>query len=241
LFVLLSVFEFIFGFVVSIIFNNEKFYSFVGNIYRVFEITFSFVLIIIFVQKLLSHNFFALLTFGKRNINLNKIIVWFFFGVLIYLISFLIANLCFGITLFISDDESRFKILFSSIIVQFFISAKEEYLYRCILLQVLDKTKISKYLVIVISAIVFTFLHIVGYTPIYLINIFITGIIWGFLVYKEKGIEVVFALHVSSNIMVSVFLYLFDFSNWQIGIIFNLLTLVLYFIYTNRKKANCIK
>jgi len=230
---LVSVFEFFAGFGMPVLFKGAEYYSFQGNIYRTITITLSILLIAFLIQKLLLQNIYFILTFGNNRISSKKLIIWFIFGIVLYLLSFIIATFGSGIRLSFSPDELRIKILLSSVIIQFFISAKEEILYRCILLQVLDKTKTSKYLVITVSAVVFTFSHVVGHSSISLINIFISGLIWGFLVYKEKGIEVVFVFHVSSNIMVSVFLYLFNFSNWQIGIIFNLLSLILYFVYMN--------
>jgi membrane protease YdiL (CAAX protease family) len=186
--------------------------------------------------------FFSVLTFGKGKIDIKIMLYWFCVGVFLYFISFLIYQIWFDVQVNLVGNINGWKILLSSVVLHFFVVAKEELLYRSIVLQVLDNKKTNKYLIIIVSALLFTLPHFLGYPSVSLINIFITGLLWGFIVYKEKGIEIVFALHFSSNIVVSVLLYLFDYNIWQIGLIFNLLSIILYVVYyyfKNKGKDIC--
>lgn len=94
----------------------------------------------------------------------------------------------------------------------------EEYAFRGLIMQSLGAWFKIPILVIVIQAIIFTVVH--GYNSLGLIDIFISGIIFGFLAWKTNGIEVGSALHTANNLSIALFV-MFGLQSTSSNIQFN--------------------
>ena len=78
----------------------------------------------------------------------------------------------------------------------------EEYIFRGFFMQTFGSWFKIPVLAIILQSIVFTVGH--GYNLVGLIEIFISGCIFGFLAWKTSGIEVTSALHTANNLTISL-------------------------------------
>ena len=82
----------------------------------------------------------------------------------------------------------------------------EEYVFRGLLLQTFGSWFKFPIIAIVLQAIAFAALH--GYNTFGIIQIFISGLIYGFFTWKTNGIEVSSAIHTMNNLTITIFVML---------------------------------
>ena len=79
----------------------------------------------------------------------------------------------------------------------------EEYVFRGLFMQTLGSWIKIPILAIIIQAIIFAASH--GYNTIGIVEIFISGLIFGFFAWKTNGIEVSSAIHTANNFTITLF------------------------------------
>lgn len=128
----------------------------------------------------------------------------FFKALIIPLILFLIFE---GIDVAIRGPKGtyHFSLLFLliSVILVPLQCIAEEYVYRGLIMQTLGSWFNIPILAIIIQAVIFSVSH--GYNSFGLIEILVSGIIFGFFAWKTNGIEVSSALHTANNFSISLF------------------------------------
>lgn len=128
----------------------------------------------------------------------------FFKALIIPLILFLIFE---GIDVAIRGPKGtyHFSLLFLliSVILVPLQCIAEEYVYRGLIMPTLGSWFNIPILAIIIQAVIFSVSH--GYNSFGLIEILVSGIIFGFFAWKTNGIEVSSALHTANNFSISLF------------------------------------
>lgn len=110
-----------------------------------------------------------------------------------------------SIIIFGSEGTYHFSIPFL-IITLIFVPLQciaEEYVFRGLVMQTFGSWFKIPVLAIILQSIVFAALH--GYNSLGNIEIFISGLVMGFLAWKANGIEVSSALHTANNLTSSLF------------------------------------
>ena len=79
----------------------------------------------------------------------------------------------------------------------------EEYVYRGLIMQTFGSWFKIPVVAILLQAILFSVSH--GYNSLGLVEIFVSGIVFGFLTWKTNGIEVSSAMHTANNFAISLF------------------------------------
>ena len=82
----------------------------------------------------------------------------------------------------------------------------EEYVYRGLIMQTFGSWFKIPVVAILLQSIIFTVSH--GYNSFGLVEVFVSGIIFGFLTWKTNGIEVSSAMHTANNFAISLFVML---------------------------------
>ena len=105
-----------------------------------------------------------------------------------------------------ADGTYHFSILFliASLILVPLQCTAEEFVYRGLIMQTFGSWFKIPVLAILLQSIIFTVSH--GYNSLGLIEIFVSGIIFGFLTWKTNGIEVSSAMHTANNFSISLFI-----------------------------------
>ena len=128
----------------------------------------------------------------------------YFKALIIPLILCLIVN---GITVLINGPQGTYHFsllfLFMCVILVPLQCIAEEYVFRGLLMQTFGSWFNIPVVAIVLQAILFASIH--GYNPIGIIEIFISGLVLGFLAWKTNGIEVSSAMHTANNFIISLF------------------------------------
>ena len=113
---------------------------------------------------------------------------------------------CLDIAINGPEGTYHFSILFliTSLILVPLQCIAEEYVYRGLIMQTFGSWFKIPVLAILLQSIIFTVSH--GYNSLGLIEIFVSGIIFGFLTWKTNGIEVSSAIHTANNFSISLFI-----------------------------------
>ncbi|WP_296873086.1 CPBP family intramembrane glutamic endopeptidase [uncultured Methanobrevibacter sp.] len=103
------------------------------------------------------------------------------------------------------EGTYHFSILFLivSIILVPLQCIAEEYVYRGLIMQTFGSWFKIPVVAILLQAILFSVSH--GYNSLGLVEIFVSGIVFGFLTWKTNGIEVSSAMHTANNFAISLF------------------------------------
>ena len=143
-----------------------------------------------------------------------------------------------------SKGEYHFSILFFiiTLILVPLQSIAEEYAYRGLIMQAFGSWFNIPLLAVILQAIIFALSH--GYNSLGNIEVFVFGLLMGFLAWKSNGIEVSSAFHVGNNLAIAL-LVMFGMqastSNVQMNdviiafIVDIVLTMVIYYV---AKKSN---
>ena len=146
---------------------------------------------------------------------------------------------CLDISINGPEGTYHFSILFliTSLILVPLQCIAEEYVYRGLIMQTFGSWFKIPVLAILLQSIIFTVSH--GYNSLGLIEIFVSGIIFGFLTWKTNGIEVSSAIHTANNFSISLFIMFGlisatsspTFNNVVISIVFDIiLCAIMYYI-----------
>ena len=102
------------------------------------------------------------------------------------------------------EGTYHFSILFLivSIILVPLQCIAEEYVYRGLIMQTFGSWFKIPVVAILLQAILFSVSH--GYNSLGLVEIFVSGIVFGFLTWKTNGIEVSSAMHTANNFAISL-------------------------------------
>ena len=105
-----------------------------------------------------------------------------------------------------ADGTYHFSILFliASLILVPLQCTAEEFVYRGLIMQTFGSWFKIPVLAIVLQAIIFSVSH--GYNSLGLVEVFVSGLIFGFLTWKTNGIEVSSAMHTANNFSISLFI-----------------------------------
>ena len=133
----------------------------------------------------------------------------------------------------------HFSILFliTSLILIPLQCIAEEYVYRGLIMQTFGSWFKIPVLAIVLQAIIFSVSH--GYNSLGLVEVFVSGLIFGFLTWKTNGIEVSSAIHTANNFSISLFIMFGlisatsspTFNNVVISIVFDIiLCAIMYYL-----------
>ena len=142
------------------------------------------------------------LGFGKENIRINLII-----SLIIVVITFIVIR--------IFSDLTFNKLLMQMLYYLFYIAAIEEILFRGLIQNYLFGIKLNKYVIFIIGALMFSFMHIPFQMFVHnnvslhyivealpnLIETFISHFIYCFIAYKRKDITIPIALHYAYNFL----------------------------------------
>ena len=142
------------------------------------------------------------LGFGKENIRINLII-----SLIIVVITFIVIR--------VFSDLTFNKLLMQMLYYLFYIAAIEEILFRGLIQNYLFGIKLNKYVIFIIGALMFSFMHIpfqmfvhnnvsLHYIVEALPNLIETSIshfIYCFIAYKRKDITIPIALHYAYNFL----------------------------------------
>ena len=142
------------------------------------------------------------LGFGKENIRINLII-----SLIIVVITFIVIR--------VFSDLSFNKLLMQMLYYLFYIAAIEEILFRGLIQNYLFGIKLNKYVIFIIGALMFSFMHIPFQMFVHnnvslhyivealpnLIETFISHFIYCFIAYKRKDITIPIALHYAYNFL----------------------------------------
>ena len=146
---------------------------------------------------------------------------------------------CLDIAINGPEGTYHFSILFliTSLILIPLQCIAEEYVYRGLIMQTFGSWFKIPVLAILLQSIIFTVSH--GYNSLGLIEIFVSGIIFGFLTWKTNGIEVSSAIHTANNFSISLFIMFRlisatsspTFNNVVISIVFDIiLCAIMYYL-----------
>ena len=146
---------------------------------------------------------------------------------------------CLDIAINGPEGTYHFSILFliTSLILIPLQCIAEEYVYRGLIMQTFGSWFKIPVLAILLQSIIFTVSH--GYNSLGLIEIFVSGIIFGFLTWKTNGIEVSSAIHTANNFSISLFIMFGlisatsapTFNNVAISIVFDIiLCAIMYYL-----------
>ena len=146
---------------------------------------------------------------------------------------------CLDIAINGPEGTYHFSILFliTSLILIPLQCIAEEYVYRGLIMQTFGSWFKIPVLAILLQSIIFTVSH--GYNSLGLIEIFVSGIIFGFLTWKTNGIEVSSAIHTANNFSISLFIMFGlisatsspTFNNVVISIVFDIiLCAIMYYL-----------
>lgn len=146
---------------------------------------------------------------------------------------------CLDIAINGPEGTYHFSILFliTSLILIPLQCIAEEYIYRGLIMQTFGSWFKIPVLAILLQSIIFTVSH--GYNSLGLIEIFVSGLIFGFLTWKTNGIEVSSAIHTANNFSISLFIMFGlisatsapTFNNVVISIVFDIiLCAIMYYI-----------
>ena len=104
-----------------------------------------------------------------------------------------------------ADGTYHFSILFliASLILVPLQCTAEEFVYRGLIMQTFGSWFKIPVVAILLQAILFSVSH--GYNSLGLVEIFVSGIVFGFLTWKTNGIEVSSAMHTANNFAISLF------------------------------------
>ena len=138
-----------------------------------------------------------------------------------------------------ADGTYHFSILFliASLILVPLQCTAEEFVYRGLIMQTFGSWFKIPVLAIVLQAIIFSVSH--GYNSLGLVEVFVSGLIFGFLTWKTNGIEVSSAIHTANNFSISLFIMFGlisatsspTFNNVVISIVFDIiLCAIMYYI-----------
>ena len=142
------------------------------------------------------------LGFGKENLRINLII-----SLIIVVITFIV--------IWIFSDLTLNKLLMQMLYYLFYIAAIEEILFRGLIQNYLFGFKLNKYVIFIIGALLFSFMHIPFQMFVHnnvslhyivealpnLIETFISHFIYCFIAYKRKDITIPIALHYAYNFL----------------------------------------
>ena len=105
-----------------------------------------------------------------------------------------------------ADGTYHFSILFliASLILVPLQCTAEEFVYRGLIMQTFGSWFKIPVLAIVLQGIIFSVSH--GYNSLGLVEVFVSGLIFGFLTWKTNGIEVSSAMHTANNFSISLFI-----------------------------------
>ena len=105
-----------------------------------------------------------------------------------------------------ADGTYHFSILFliASLILVPLQCTAEEFVYRGLIMQTFGSWFKIPVLAIVLQAIIFSVSH--GYNSLGLVEVFVSGLIFGFLTWETNGIEVSSAMHTANNFSISLFI-----------------------------------
>jgi membrane protease YdiL (CAAX protease family) len=124
------------------------------------------------------------------------------------IIPFIALMIIQGIEIAIKGPEGtyHFSILFliASLIFIPLQCIAEEYVYRGLIMQTFGSWFKIPVLAIVLQGIIFSVSH--GYNSLGLVEVFVSGLIFGFLTWKTNGIEVSSAMHTANNFSISLFI-----------------------------------
>jgi membrane protease YdiL (CAAX protease family) len=124
------------------------------------------------------------------------------------IIPFIALMIIQGIEIAIKGPEGtyHFSILFliASLIFIPLQCIAEEYVYRGLIMQTFGSWFKIPVLAIVLQGIIFSVSH--GYNSLGLVEVFVSGLIFGFLTWKTNGIEVSSAIHTANNFSISLFI-----------------------------------
>ena len=159
-------------------------------------------------------------------------------ALIIPFIAFIILQ-CLDVAIHGPEGTYHFSILFliSSLILVPLQCIAEEYVYRGLIMQTFGSWFKIPVLAILLQSIIFTVSH--GYNSLGLIEIFVSGLIFGFLTWKTNGIEVSSAIHTANNFSISLFIMFGlisatsspTFNDVVISIVFNIiLCLIMYYL-----------
>lgn len=120
------------------------------------------------------------------------------------LVLFIVFN---AIDAAITGPEGTFQFsLFYLIVLIIFLPLQciaEELVYRGFLMQAFGSWFKIPVVAIILQSVIFTISH--GYNTFGLVEIFVSGIVFGFFTWKTNGIEVSSALHTANNLSLSLF------------------------------------
>lgn len=142
------------------------------------------------------------LGFRKENIRINLII-----SLIIVVITFIVVR--------VFSDLTFNKLLMQMLYYLFYIAAIEEILFRGLIQNYLFGIKLNKYVIFIIGALMFSFMHIPFQMFVHnnvslhyivealpnLIETFISHFIYCFIAYKRKDITIPIALHYAYNFL----------------------------------------
>ena len=138
-----------------------------------------------------------------------------------------------------ADGTYHFSILFliASLILVPLQCTAEEFVYRGLIMQTFGSWFKIPVLAIVLQGIIFSVSH--GYNSLGLVEVFVSGLIFGFLTWKTNGIEVSSAMHTANNLSISLFIMFGlgsatsapQFSDVVISIVFDIiLCAIMYYV-----------
>lgn len=113
---------------------------------------------------------------------------------------------CLDIAINGPEGTYHFSILFliTSLILVPLQCIAEEHVYRGLIMQTFGSWFKIPVLAIVLQGIIFSVSH--GYNTLGLVEVFVSGLIFGFLTWKTNGIEVSSAMHTANNFSISLFI-----------------------------------
>jgi len=137
-----------------------------------------------------------------------------------------------------ADGTYHFSILFliASLILVPLQCTAEEFVYRGLIMQTFGSWFKIPVLAIVLQAIIFSVSH--GYNSLGLVEVFVSGLIFGFLTWKTNGIEVSSAMHTANNFSISLFIMFGlrsatsapQFNDAVLSIVFDIILCAMYYV-----------
>ncbi len=104
-------------------------------------------------------------------------------------------------------DEANIVTFISSVVLQLSVAFKEELLFRGLIVKRLQLLNRNKLLIIGVSACLFLLPHIGTSKDWALLNVFMSGIFWAYIVIEEKNIILPLSFHFFSNVLTSYEFY----------------------------------
>lgn len=162
------------------------------------------------------------------------------------IIPFMLQMIFEGIDIAINGSEGTYHFTIAFLIVILILvplqCIAEEYTFRGLIMQTFGSWLKIPILAIILQSIIFAVVH--GYNNIGIVEIFISGLVFGFFAWKTKGIEVSSALHTANNLSISLFVMFglqttsstVQLEDATISIVFEVLLCIL--MYCIGKKTN---